>query len=87
MPTGKGFADMVFIPRSNYHELPAMLVELKWNKSAKTAINQIKENQYLECLKNYKGKILLVGINYSKDINSDNSKKHSCIIEETVINE
>ena len=87
MPTGKGFADMVFIPRSNYQELPAMLVELKCNKSAKTAINQIKENQYLECLKNYKGKILLVGINYSKDINGENSKKHSCIIEEAMINE
>ena len=46
MPTGKGFADFVFIPRANAGKRPAMVVELKYNKSADTAIKQIKEKRY-----------------------------------------
>lgn len=30
---GKGFADMVYIPRKKYPEKPALVVELKWDKS------------------------------------------------------
>ena len=75
LPAGKGFADLVFKPRSN-NSNPAMIVELKYDSSAESAIEQIKEKQYTDCLKNYSGEVLLVGINYDKE-----SKKHSCKIE------
>jgi hypothetical protein len=54
-----------------------MLVELKYNKNAKTAIAQIKEKKYPKSLADYKGNLLLVGINYDKE-----TKEHSCIIED-----
>ncbi len=77
MPSGKGYADLVFLPRK-YSAKPAMVVELKYGKSAQSAIEQIKERQYPEALKDYRGKLLLVGISYDKD------KRHSCLIEEWV---
>ncbi len=75
LPAGKGFADLVFKPRSN-NSNPAMIVELKYDSYAESAIEQIKEKQYTDCLKDYSGDVLLVGINYDKE-----SKKHSCKIE------
>lgn len=75
--TGKGFADLVYLPRPTHPELPAMLIELKWNQDAKTAIRQIKEKQYLHALEDYEGRILLVGISYDKS-----TRKHACEIEE-----
>ena len=64
-----------------------MVIELKWKKDAKTAITQIKENQYCDSLKDYKGKLLLVGISYEKSKDSgETNKKHSCVIEEIGIN-
>jgi hypothetical protein len=76
LPTGKGFADIVFIPRKNCDK-PAMIIELKWDKDADTAIRQIKEKRYAGHLDEYAGNLLLVGINYDKD-----TKKHSCVIEQ-----
>lgn len=77
MPAGRGFADFVFLPKPEYlQQYPAMVVELKWNKSAQTALNQIADKKYPESLKQYTGEILLVGINYDKK-----SKKHECGIE------
>jgi len=76
MPTGTGFADLVFVPYKSHADKPAILIELKWNKSANTAIKQIKNRNYPEVLQDYKGNILLIGINYDKK-----SKKHECIIE------
>jgi hypothetical protein len=75
-PTGKGFADVVFLPRKNTDQ-PAMVVELKWDKSAEGAIKQIKEKEYSKVFENYSGEVLLVGINYDKE-----SKVHTCIIEQ-----
>ena len=75
LPAGKGFADLVFKPRSNNIN-PAMIVELKYDSSAESAIGQIKEKQYMDCLKDYSGDVLLVGVNYDKKL-----KKHSCKIE------
>ncbi|MCX4366152.1 MAG: AAA family ATPase [Bacilli bacterium] len=75
-PTGKGFADMVYLPRKNYLDKPAMIIELKWDKSAESAISQIKSKQYVHALKEYSGNLLLVGINYDKK-----EKTHSCVIE------
>ncbi len=69
---GKGFADLVFIPRKKFPEKPAIIVELKWNKAAKGAIEQIKNKEYCRSLEEYKGNILLVGINYSKRQKSTN---------------
>ena len=77
LPTGKGFADLVFIPRKKFPDKPALIVELKWDKTAKGAIDQIKNKQYFESLKEYQGNLLLVGINYDK-----NTREHQCEIEE-----
>ena len=66
LPAGRGFADLVFLPRREYPEIPALIIELKWNHSAETAIQQIKEKKYVKALDDYNGEILLVGINYDK---------------------
>lgn len=78
LPTGKGYADVVFLPRKG-SDKPAMVVELKWNKSEQGAIEQIKKKEYGKALAEYSGNLLLVGINYDKK-----SKKHSCVIEKCV---
>lgn len=75
-PTGRGFADLVFLPKREYPDIPALIVELKWNKSAKTAIQQIKNKMYVASVKNYTGDILFVGLNYDTK-----SKVHECLIE------
>ena len=78
MPTGRGFADFVFMPKPEYrHGYPALVVELKWNKTADTALQQIRDKKYPESLLSYTGNILLVGINYDKE-----KKEHQCVIEE-----
>ena len=76
MPAGKGFADLVFVPRPQHGDKPALVVELKWNHDAETAIRQIKEKEYAGTLRNYAGKVILVGINYDKK-----TKHHECRIE------
>ncbi len=75
LPTGNGFADMVFLPKRTSLN-PALVVELKWDKTAEGAISQIQSKGYVSVLKEYKGNILLVGINYEKK-----SRKHQCRIE------
>jgi hypothetical protein len=74
LPTGKGFADLVLLPYPDTDK-PAMVIELKHNHNADTAIRQIKEKRYTGALENYIGEILLVGIS------CDDSKGHSCVIE------
>ena len=77
LPTGRGFADFVFIPKPEYvSSYPALVVELKWNKNVKTALQQIKEKQYPDSVLDYTGDILLVEINYDKK-----TKEHQCLIE------
>ena len=73
--TGKGYADLVMIPRRNVSK-PALVIELKYNQSTDTAISQIKRKNYPAKLADYTGDILLVGINYDKE-----SKQHTCKIE------
>lgn len=77
LPTGRGFADVVFLPLS-FSDKPALVVELKYDKSAHTALEQIRERRYTQALEGYCGDILLVGVNYDK---SDKNKPHSCVIE------
>ncbi len=76
-PTGKGFADIVFLPLPHTNK-PALIIELKYGKPADTAIQQIKDRQYTQALAGYQGEILLVGIGYDKD---NPNKPHSCVIE------
>lgn len=76
LPTGKGFADICFIPRKLHLDKPAAIIELKWDKSATGALAQIKEKHYTAALHDYTGDLLLVGINYNRD-----TKKHECVIE------
>lgn len=72
-----GFADLVYIPKAKYQNShPALLIELKWNKNAETAITQIKEKKYPESIMEYTGDILHVGISYDKK-----TKVHECVIE------
>lgn len=81
----KVFADLVFIPRKTT-QTPAIVVELKWNQTADAAIDQIKRKEYVQSLKDYRGEVLLVGINYeSKDSDGENYKKHFCKIERVTI--
>lgn len=73
--TGKGYADLVMIPRKNVDK-PALVVELKSNRNARAAISQIRRREYPEKIAEYTGDILLVGINYDKK-----KKRHTCRIE------
>lgn len=76
LPTGRGYADFVYIPRPEYINIyPALIIELKWNKSAKTALSQIEEKKYPDSIQQYTGEILLVGVNYDKK-----TKEHECKI-------
>ncbi|MEY8430426.1 AAA family ATPase [Lachnospiraceae bacterium 48-42] len=77
LPAGHGFADIVFLPLPSVKK-PALIVELKYNKTAHTAIQQIKNRQYTQALEGYAGEILAVGINYNRD---NANKPHSCVIE------
>ena len=77
LPGGKGFADLVFVPRKRYQDKPALVVELKWDKTAEGALAQIKDKEYCRSLEEYQGNLLLVGINYNKK-----TKEHVCRIEE-----
>ena len=76
--TGKGYADLVMIPRRNVAK-PALVIELKFNHSADTAIDQIKQKNYPSKIAEYTGDILLVGINYDKE-----TKQHTCHIEPSI---
>ena len=75
LPAGAGFADIVYFPKKGL-AIPALLIELKWNKSARGAIDQIKDKQYPDAIRDYGGDVLLVGINYDTE-----KKTHECRIE------
>ncbi len=77
LPAGKGFADIAFLPLPHTNQ-PALLVELKYNSSVRTAIQQIKDRQYTQAFDDYTGSLVLVGINYDKN---NPNKPHSCVIE------
>ncbi|MBO4850489.1 MAG: AAA family ATPase, partial [Prevotella sp.] len=75
LASGRGFADLVLIPRKNVSS-PAIILELKYDKDADTAISQIKRKKYPAKVAQYTDNLLLVGINYDKE-----TKTHSCVIE------
>lgn len=78
MPAEKGYADIVFLPR-RYSDKPAMIVELKYGKSAGEAIEQIRNREYVKGIEGYEGKVLLVGVNYDRE-----RKEYECLIEEWI---
>lgn len=77
LPAGKGFADVVFLPLP-FSNKPALVVELKYDRSADTALRQIRDRRYIQALEGYTGEILLVGVNYDRN---SKDKPHSCVIE------
>ena len=83
LDSGKGYADIVYLPAPKHSDKPALLIELKYDKTAEGAITQMKRQDYPDRLLHYKGNILLVGINYDKDVsnNKPEFKHHSCVIE------
>ena len=62
-------------PRKNVDK-PAVLIELKCDKSAGAAIAQIHRKEYHGKVAQYDGQVILVGINYDKE-----TKKHGYHIE------
>ena len=79
MTTGRGFADVVFIPvvpRDEKQHTPAMIIELKRNGSTESALSQIREKKYFDSLSHYEGDLLFVGVNYDEA-----TKTHTCEIE------
>ncbi len=75
LPSGKGIADVVYLPKRK-SMLPAMIVELKWDKPSEGAIRQIKDRNYPAVLQDYTGEIVMVGIHYHSK-----TKAHTCEIE------
>ena len=75
LASGKGFEDIVLIPRKNASS-PVIVLELKYDKDADSAIEQIKRKKYPSKVAGYADNLLLVGINYDKE-----KKAHECKIE------
>ena len=76
MTAFRGAADVVYLPRRG-DPAPALVVELKWDRSPKAAIAQVRDRDYPAVLRSWGGPILLVGITYECK-----SKRHVCRIEE-----
>ena len=79
LASGRGYADMVYVPKKGM-DIPALIVELKWNDSAGGAIRQIKDKEYVNTVEGFGGDVLLVGISYDKD-----SGEYQCKIEKWVV--
>ncbi len=83
LDSGKGYVDLVYLPSPQCPDKPVLLIELKYDKTVGTAADQIRSRNYPQKLEHYKGNILLVSVNYDKDVTSDSVgyKHHSCEIE------
>ena len=79
LPAGTGYADLVYFPKKA-SALPALVIELKWNQSAESAIEQIRKRNYPDAIRGYGGEILLVAVSYDRRA-AAGKRKHSCIIE------
>lgn len=78
LPAGVGYADLVYIPKQD-SDWPALVVELKWNDSAESAMDQILKKKYPAALEGYGSEILLVGISYNKELPAG-ERRHTCRI-------
>lgn len=80
LDSGKGYADLVYLPSPKNPDKPALLIELKYNRTVEVADDQIRRKEYLQKLEHYKGNILIISVNYNKDVKSDDYKHHTCRI-------
>ena len=83
MDSGKGYTDIVYLPSPRYPDKPALLIELKYNRTTETAADQIRARYYPQNLAHYKDNLLLVSINYDREAANTSAefKRHSCRIE------
>lgn len=81
LDSGKGYADLVYLPSPKYSDKPAILMELKYEKNVKTAADQVRERNYPMVLEHYVGNILVVSVNYVKAAKGEEFKRHTCRIE------
>ena len=83
LDSGKGYVDLVYLPSPKYPDKPALLIELKYDKSLETAADQIRNKNYPQKLEHYKDNLLLISIHYEKNAGSKDIayKHHSCRIE------
>ena len=82
LDSGKGYADLVFIPSPRYSQKPLIIIELKNGKSPEEALQQIIDRNYVAEFEHYKGNIIAIGVNYDGDLKNtqENYKRHSCKI-------
>ena len=81
MDSGKGYADLVYLPSPKNPDKPALLIELKYNRTVEVADDQIRRKEYLQKLEHYKGNLLIISVNYNEDVKSEEYKHHTCRIE------
>ncbi|MDO4806648.1 MAG: AAA family ATPase [Coriobacteriales bacterium] len=83
LDSGKGYVDVCYLPAPRHPEVPALVVELKYEREVQTALDQIRARKYPSRLAHYAGNTLLVGVSYNKDARPNDSsfKRHSCRIE------
>ena len=81
LDSGKGYADLVYLPSPKNPDRPALLIELKYNRTVGAADDQIRRKEYLQKLEHYKGNMLIISIHYNKDVKSEEYKHHTCRIE------
>ena len=84
LDSGKGYADVCYLPSPRHPDKPALVIELKHGRTAGTALDQIRQRDYPSRLEHYRGNTLLVGISYDPDARSTapSFKRHSCVIEQ-----
>ena len=73
-PAGKGYADVIMIPA--VPGKPALVIELKRDKTAEEAMEQIKSRSYPSALEKYRGNTILVAVNYDSK-----TKIHTALLE------
>lgn len=72
-PSGKGYADIAFIPY--IPNKPAIIIELKVNTKPSAGLKQIIKKHYKAGLDKYRGDLYFVAISYDKA-----TKEHTCLI-------
>lgn len=84
LDTGKGYADIAYLPAPSHAKRPALLIELKWDNDVRTALDKIRNHRYPDRLEHYAGNLLLVGIAYSRDARpgTPDYRRHTCRIEQ-----
>lgn len=84
LDSGKGYVDIAYLPSPRYPDRPALVIELKHDKTVDAAMSQIRRQRYDERLEHYRGNILLVAVDYDRDVPNTSAefKHHTCRIEE-----